>query len=175
MNLLRVLLIHVPILMLSISPGFSQTNQALEEKHGFQDILLDDQISSYPGLGYKKDIRIKKSEKPVKLYIREKGYYDRIGDVRIKKLEVKTFLGIIIEISIITEKNPDIMKALKSLYGEPNYSVRANFWEWQSEGVILGLRAEGKNKLIIVYSSRKFNQYIVDDKNEDIDKISTDF
>ena len=173
MSILKIFLFSILILISGI--GFSQTNEALEEKHGFQDIRLDDHVSNYPGLKYKKDVDIKKSEKPIKLYVKNKGYYDLIGDVRIKKLEVKTFLNKIIEISIISDKDPNIMKALKSLFGEPNYSVRANFWEWQSEGVNLGLRAEGKNKLIIVYSSRKFNQYIADDKNKDIESISTDF
>ena len=173
MSILKIFLFNILILISSL--GFSQANEALEEKHGFQDIRLDDQASNYPGLKYKKDIGINKSEKPVRLYVKNKGYYDLIGDVRIKKLEVKTFLGKIIEISIISDKDPNIMKALKSIYGEPNYSVRANFWEWQSEGVNLGLRAEGKKKLKIVYSSRKFNQYILEDKNKDVESISTDF
>jgi len=173
MSILKIFIFNILILISGI--GFSQTNEALEEKHGFQDIRLDDQVSNYPGLKYKKDVDIKKSEKPIKLYVKNKGYYDLIGDVRIKKLVVKTFLSKIIEISIISEKDPNIMKALKSLFGEPNYSVRANFWEWQSEGVNLGLRAEGKNKLMIVYSSRKFNQYILEDKNKDVESISTDF
>jgi len=88
---------------------------------------------------------------------------------------VKTFLGKIIEIRIITEKDTDIMKALKTLYGEPNFSIRSNAWEWRSEGVLLSLSSAGKNKLEIVYTSRRLNQYIKDLEEEGVEEISTDF
>jgi len=153
----------------------AQNLEDLESKHGFQDIKLDSEISDYSNLLYSKSIRNRKSEEPILLYGREKGSYQKIGDVSIRNLEVKTFLGKIIEIRIITEKDTDIMKALKTLYGEPNFSVRSNAWEWRSEGVLLSLSSVGKNKLEIIYASRKLNQYIQDLEEEGIEEISTDF
>lgn len=158
-----------------IRPLYAQGLEELEKKHGFQDIILDSEISDYANLIFKKSIKHKKSEQPILLYERVKGTYQKIGDVSIKTLEVKAFLGKIIEIRIIAEKDEDIMRALKKLYGEPYFSVRSNSWEWRSEGVLLSLRSLSKNKLEIIYSSRKFNQYIQDHKEEGIENISTDF
>ena len=156
-------------------PSYAQSQNALEEKHGFQDIILDSEVTDNKNFVFKKSIRNKKTEQPILLYERIKGTYQRIGDVPVKTLEVKTFLGKIIEIRIIADKDEDIMRALKKLYGEPYFSVRSNAWEWRSEGVLLALSATGKNKLEIIYSSRKFNQYIQDHKEEGIENISNDF
>jgi hypothetical protein len=154
---------------------YAQSLQELESRHGFQDIKLDALISDYPALIYKKSLKNKRSDEPILLYEREKGTYRKIGDVPIKLLEVKTFLKRIIEIRIATPKETDIMKALKSLYGEPYFSVRANAWEWQSEGVVLSLISTGKNKIEITYTSRKLNQYIKEYEEDGVEKISSDF
>ena len=95
--------------------------------------------------------------------------------MQIKDLEVKVFLGKIIEIKIITPKETDLMKALKKLYGEPSFSVRATAWEWQSDSVLLSLTSINKNKLEIKYASLKLNQYIKDKKEEGVQDLSTDF
>ncbi len=153
----------------------AQSLDALEEKHGFQDIILDTDIKENPLLEYKKKIDLKKSEYPIHIYVRKKGSYPNIGEVSIKDLEVKVYLQKIIEIKMITPKETDIMKALKKLYGEPSFSVRSNAWEWQTEGVLLSLTSVGKNKLEIKYASRKLNQYIKDKKEEGIEDLSTDF
>ena len=153
----------------------AQGLENLESKHGFQDIRLDSEISDYSNLLYRKSIKNQKSEEPILLYGSQKGSYQKIGDVSVRNLEVKTFLGKIIEIRIITEKDTDIMKALKTLYGEPNFSIRSNAWEWRSEGVLLSLSSAGKNKLEIVYTSRRLNQYIKDLEEEGVEEISTDF
>jgi hypothetical protein len=154
---------------------YAQGLEELEEKHGFQDIILDSKVSDNANLVFKKSIKNKKSEEPLLLYERMKGTYQKIGDVSIKTLEVKAFLGKIIEIRIIAVKDEDIMRALKKLYGEPYFSVRSNAWEWQSEGVLLSLSSISKNKLEIIYASRKLNKYIKDHKEEGIEEISTDF
>ncbi len=153
----------------------AQSLDALEKKHGFQDIILDTDISDNPQLVYKKQVALKKSEYPIHVYIRNKGSYPNIGEVPIKDMEVKVYLKKIIEIKIITPKETDIMKALKKLYGEPSFSVRSNAWEWQTEGVLLSLISVGKKKLEIKYASRKLNQYIKDKKEEGIEDLSTDF
>lgn len=161
-----------------IAPLYAANAQSLddlEKKHGFQDIILDTDISENPQLVYKKQIDLKKSEYPIHVYVRNKGSYPNIGEVPIKDLEVKVYLRKIIEIKIITPKETDIMKALKKLYGEPTFSVRSNAWEWQTEGVLLSLTSKGKNKLEIKYTSRKLNQYIKDKKEEGIEDLSTDF
>ena len=153
----------------------AQSLDELEKKHGFQDIILDTDISENQQLVYKKQIDLKKSEYPMHVYVRNKGSYTYIGEVPIKDMGVKVYLQKIIEIRIITPKDTDIMKALKKLYGEPSFSVRSNAWEWQTEGVLLSLTSVGKKKLEIKYSSRKLNQYIKDKKEEGIEDLSTDF
>jgi len=174
-NKYRGILLAILCIYVSTSTVDAQSLEKLDTKHGFQDIKLDSEISDYSNLVLRKSIKIKKSEEPILLYEREKGSYQKIGDVSIKDFEVRSFLGKIIEIKIIAPKDTDIMKALKLLYGEPNFSVRSNAWEWRSEGVLLSVRAIGKNKLEIIYASRKLNQYIKDLKEEGIESISTDF
>ena len=171
---IKVLLQLLSVILFT-SSLFAQNLEELERKHGFQDIILDSEVSNHKNLIYKKSIKIKKSEQPILLYERIKGSYQNIGDVSIRNLEVKAFLGKIIEIRILTEKDTDIMKALKKLYGEPYFSVRSNAWEWQSASVLLSLRSTGKNKLELVYASRKLNRYIQDHKDKGIENISTDF
>ena len=156
-------------------PLLAQGLEELEKKHGFQDIILDSNVTENTNLVFKKSIKNKKSEQPILLYERMKGSYQKIGDVSIKTLQVKAFLGKIIEIRIIADKDEDIMRALKKLYGEPYFSVRSNAWEWRSEGVLLSLSSISKSKLEIIYASRKLNQYIKDHKEEGIKEISTDF
>jgi hypothetical protein len=162
-------------MILLVPTLYAQNLEELEKKHGFQDIILDSEISNYENLVLKKSLKNKKSDQPILLYERLKGSYQSIGNVSIKALEVKVFLGKIIEISIITDKDAGIMKALKKLYGEPYFSVRSNAWEWQSEGVLLSLSSISKKKLKIIYASRKLNQYIQDHKEEGIDNISNEF
>jgi hypothetical protein len=171
----KAVLLLIICIILWTPPLLAQSLKELEEKHGFQDIILDSEISDYSSLIFKKSLKNKKSDQPTLVYERIKGSYQKIGEVMIKSLEVKAFLGKIIEIRIITEKNTDIMKALKKLYGEPYFSVRSNAWEWQSNGVLLSLSSIGKNKLEIIYASRKLNQYIQNHEEEGIENISTDF
>lgn len=172
---LRILKFNILFIIVLSNTLNAQSLQDLELKHGFQDILLDSDISNYSKLVFKKSINSKKSEQPILIYERDKEAYLKIGDVPIKDLEVRTFLGKIIEIKISTPKDTDIMKALKSLYGEPYFSVRSNAWEWKSESVLLSLSSVGKNKLEIIYASRKLNQYIQKEKEEGVENISNDF
>jgi hypothetical protein len=174
-NTFRNFIILSILLIVPWNEIMAQSLDDLEKKHGFQDIILDTNISKYPQLVYKKEIDLKKSEYPIHLYVRNKGSYPNIGEVPIKDMEVKVYLQKIIEIKIITPKETDIMKALKKLYGEPSFSVRSNAWEWQTEGVLLSLTSIGKNKLEIKYTSRKLSQYIKDKKEEGIEDLSTDF
>jgi len=173
-NIYRHLLIIISLIIPYMESG-AQSVADLEQKHGFQDIILDSDISDNSNLVFKKTINLKKSEDPLYVYTREKGSYVNIGEVQIKDLEVKVFLSKIIEIKIITPKETDIMKALKKLYGEPSFSIRANAWEWQSESVLLSVTSINKNKLEIKYASLKLNQYIKDKKEEGIQDLSTDF
>ena len=165
------------VLLLGFSVGTtsSQSIEDLESKHGFQDIILDSDISNYTDLTYQKKIKIEGSEDPILLYERANGAYKNIADVSIKDLEVKTFLGKIIEIIIITEKKTEIMQGLKILYGEPNFSIRSNAWEWRSESVVLSVRSINKNRIEIRYISRKLNQYIKENKEREIKEVSSDF
>ena len=174
-NTYRYYLLLLFWVLIASSSLHAQSIDNLESRHGFQDIRLDSDISGYSDLLYRKSIHNQKSEEPILLYNRKKGSYQKIGDVSIRDLEVRTFRGKIVIIRIITEKNPDIMQALKTLYGEPKFSVRSNAWEWKSEGILLSLRSTGKNKIEIIYTSRKLNQYIQELKEEGIEDISTDF
>jgi hypothetical protein len=174
-NTYRSFFLTLICVCIALSRLQAQSIEILESRHGFQDIKLDSNISGYSDLIYRKSIKNQKSEEPILLYIPKKESYQKIGDVPILDLEVRTFRGKIVVIKIIAQKDPGIMQALKSLYGEPDFSVRSNAWEWQSENIILSLKSASKKKIEILYRSRKLNQYIRDLKEEGIKDISSDF
>ena len=119
-KILQLLIQYVMLISLLSIPvkGFTQNVDDLEEKRGFQDILLDSDINEYNNLDFKKSIKIEDSEEPIAIHTRKNGTYKKIGDVDIKSLEVKSYLAKVVEIKITTTKDENIMRALKKLYGD---------------------------------------------------------
>lgn len=160
---------------LIINVLMAQNGEELEKKRGFRDILLDSPVYQNEKLEYKKDIPNEESEKPFVLYEPVKGFYEKIGEIPIIDLKVLTFDDKIIRIILITPNDPAVMKALKLLYGEPVYSVRAGAWEWHSEHVSLSFSAVRKKRVKIIYNSKNLKDYIREIKEEKINDVSSDF
>src|SRR5688572_9674716 len=94
-----------------------KTYSELEKRNGFKDIKLGMAVDSVKGIKFKKDFKERK-EFDAKLYEVENPAYESIGEVKIKKLEVKAYKGLIYEISVTTGKDTRVMKALESIYGQ---------------------------------------------------------
>src|SRR5689334_9000554 len=100
----------------------------IDRRNGFKDIKMASNIDSVKGAVFKKEI--KEGHHPAKLYSIEHPDYQTIGEVKIESIEVKTYKGLIYQISVITEKDSRLMKGMESALGKPIYNVRDESYNW---------------------------------------------
>ena len=152
----------------------AQSPEKLDEKNGFQDIILMSDVTSNKKLEYDKDVNHPKAGK-VALYTPVKGEYKTIGDIKIKDLEVKAYKNRIFEIRVLTEQDPNLYRGLQKLFGKPVYSIRDNHYTWGGESVSLSYRAYNKRTLELVYYAYQLEDLLKQDKKEKIESIADDF
>lgn len=152
----------------------AQDISELERRHGFKDIQLQSAIDSVKGAKFKKDIK-EKNEFDARLYTIDHPDYKKIGEVKVKEIEVKAYNGLIYEITVLADKDPRLMKALESLYGKSEYDLKNETYFWRSESLTLKYRAQGKNNIEMTYSSFVIHKLMKDDKNKKVDDIANDF
>ena len=70
--------------------------------------------------------------------------YERIGEVKVNKVELKTYKDFVYEIKVVAAKDPRLMKALESLYGKADYDVKNDTYFWKTDSLILKFQSEGK-------------------------------
>src|SRR6187455_1203953 len=99
-----------------VNTARSQELSELERRNGFKDIKLGTPVDSVKVLILEKEFK-ERNEFPAKLYRVENEAYSSIGEVKISRVELKTYKDTIYEIGVWTEKDPRLMKALESLYG----------------------------------------------------------
>lgn len=159
--------------LLSIT-GYSQSIEELDKRNGFKDIQMNSSVLDYEGLEYQKD-----DEHPyyknIKIYIPKKGYYQSIGSIKIYDMQVLTYGDSIFRIVVTTEKNPDLYKALKNTFGEPEYHLRNKFHHWTGENLRLSYIPVGKDKLELTYESFLMKDKLKEDEEEEIEEIISDF
>jgi hypothetical protein len=153
---------------------FGQDVNQLEKRYGFKDIRLETIADSVKGAKLVKEIK-EKEEFPAKLYSVEHPDYVKIGDVKIKELWLKSYKDLIYEISVITDKDPRLMKALESLYGTAEYDLKNETYFWKTSNISLKFRPAGKNHLELLYSSFGVYKMMKDDKKKEVDDIANDF
>ncbi|HEU5291737.1 MAG TPA: hypothetical protein VFU05_13905 [Cyclobacteriaceae bacterium] len=167
-----------PFLFLLLIPnyGFSQEVQEteLDRRNGFKDIKMASPIDSVKGAIFKKDFK-EKGHHDAKLYTIEHPDYQFIGEVKIESIEVKTFKGLIYEISVITVKDSRLMKGMEAALGKPIYNVRDESYNWAGKNLGLKFRPHKKNQLELLYGSKVVHQLMKDDKANKIKDISGDF
>lgn len=153
---------------------FSQGVSELEKRHGFKDIRLESVIDSVKGAKLKKEF-LERDEYPARLFSVENTDYTRIGEVKIKKVELKTYKDLIYEISLVVDKDPRVMKALESLFGVAEYDAKNETYFWKTESLILKFRPEGKSHLELLYTSYVIHKMMKDDKKKKVENIANDF
>ena len=146
----------------------------LEKRHGFKNIKLESTIDTVSGFKFKKDIK-EKDEFDAKLYGIDHPDYTRIGDVKIKEIEVKTYKDLIYEIRVITEMDLRLMKALESLFGKSEFDVKNETYFWKTESLILKFKPQGKHHIEMLYVSFVVQKKMKDDKAQKVDDIANDF
>lgn len=163
------------VLSLLICGAASGQNLAeLDRRFGFKDIRLESIPDSVKGVKLIKEFK-EKEEFPAKLYSVDHDDYKRIGDVKVREIELKAYKDQIYEISVIAEKDVRLMKALESLYGKADYDLKNETYFWKTDNLILKFRSAGRNQLELLYASYALQRLMKEDKRKEVDNIANDF
>ncbi|MBS1543151.1 MAG: hypothetical protein JST14_05925 [Bacteroidetes bacterium] len=153
---------------------YGQNLEELDRRNGFKDIKLGDSIDSVKGAEFKKDIK-EKNEFPAKLYEVEGDGYKTIGEVKIRRVELKTYKSLIYEIDVITDKDTRLMKGLEKSFGKPVYILTTDTYNWKTEKLSLTFKDYSKGELRLTYRCYPVIKMMAVDKGKKIDAIATDF
>ncbi len=146
----------------------------LDRRNGFKDLKLGMHIDSLKGAAFKKDVK-EKNEYPVKLYEVDNDEYKSIGEVKVKKVEVKTYKDLVYEITVVTKKDTRLMKGMEKSFGKPIYMTPTDTYNWNTQKMSLTFRDHSKNELRLTYRCYPILQMMRVDKGKKIDDIATDF
>lgn len=154
--------------------SYAQSVEELDKRNGFKDIKMTQSIIEHEGLEFKKEIESAIFPRAYQ-YVAKKGVYEDIGGIKIFDLEVNTYDSAIYEIRVITEKNPNLYKALKRTFGEPEYDYRGNKYYWKTDRLRLSYDSHSKNKIEMVYFSYLMTERLKADKEQVVEEIVDDF
>jgi hypothetical protein len=160
--------------MLGFVSAMGQDAQELDRRNGFKDIQLGQTVDSIAGVKLLKEFK-EKDEFSAKLYSVKDHAYERIGEVKVHKVELKTYSDQIYEIRVVAAKDPRLMKALESLYGKADYDIKNDTYFWKTDNLILKFQTEGRNKLTMLYISYNLHERMKEDKSKKVDAIADDF
>jgi len=146
----------------------------LERRNGFKDIKLGTSIDSVTVTTLEKEFK-ERNEFPAKLFRVENVAYNTIGEVKVSRVEVKTYKDTIYEIGVWTAKDPRLMKALESLYGRADFDMKNETYFWKTDNIVLKFKSEGKSKLVLTYISPPVHKSMKEDKDRKVDDIANDF
>ncbi|HOX83715.1 MAG TPA: hypothetical protein PLS08_11850 [Chryseolinea sp.] len=166
----RIALLFVFIMNTAVS----QDRDELDKRNGFKDLKLGISIDSVQVTKLKKEFK-ERNEFEAKLYEVENPAYEKIGEVKVKSVEVKTYKDLIYEINVIVDKDTRVMKALESLYGKSDYDMKSEIYFWKTSNLVLKFGAHGKHHLELTYISLPLHQKMKEDKGQKVDDIANDF
>lgn len=170
---IKTVLIVVWIMAPLLSPA--QNNPELDSRNGFKDIRLGSRADSVPGARLRKEFTDRDNVHPSQRYEVSHPDYASIGEVRVRKLELTAYRNLIHTISVVTDKDPRLMKALESLYGAATYDARNNRYFWRGELLILSYESVSKRELLLEFRSLEVPKLMVTDREKKIDNIADDF
>ena len=162
------------LLVASNTLSFGQDLAELDRRNGFKDIKLGTRIDSLKGAEFKKEA-LEKNQFPVKLYKVEGKGYESIGEVKVKRVEVKAYKDEIYEIIVITQKDTRLMKGMSKSFGNPIYIIPTDTYNWKTERLSLTFKDHSKNELRLTYRFYPILKKMQIDKGKKIDEIAEDF
>jgi hypothetical protein len=168
----KIILFVLSLVFCGVVSG--QDLNELEKRFGFKDIRLESIPDSVKGAKLVKEFK-EKEEFPAKLYSVNHENYSKIGEVKVREIELKAYRDQIYEISVIADKDVRLMKALESLYGKADYDLKNETYFWKSDKLILKFRSAGRNQLELLYTSYAMHKLMKDDKKKKVDDIANDF
>lgn len=122
---------------------------------------------------YKKDI-VELKMFPAKIYETKHTDYKSIGEVAVKKLQLKTYKGLIYEINVYLPKDPRVMQGLEKSYGAATFSVRMHAYYWNAENLSLVFKGDGK-KILLTYKSAPMLKMMHEDKSKKVEQVAEEF
>jgi hypothetical protein len=146
----------------------------LARRNGFKDIKLGTPIDSVKGAEFKKEIK-EKNEFPARLYEVENESYTRIGEVKVRKIELKTYKDLIYEIIVITDKDTRLMKGMVKSFGDPKYILVTDTYNWVTRNLSLTFKDHSRNEIKLTYRCYPLLKMMLTDKGKKIDEIADDF
>jgi len=152
----------------------AQDTAELARRNGFKSIKLGNPIDSVKGATFKKDIK-EKNEFPTKLYEVDNPEYKTIGEVKVKKVELKTYKDFIYEINVTTEKDTRLMKGMTKSFGEPKYIIPSDSYNWVAETLSLTFKNYSKKEILLTYRCYPVLKMMQVDKGKKVDDIAEDF
>lgn len=166
--------LSVFLLFSTCTLAFCQDLAELDRRKGFKDIKLGSRIDSIKGAEFKKDA-LEKNEFPVKLYSVDHENYESIGEVKVKKVEIKTYQDMVYEIMVITPKDTRLMKGLQKSFGKPIYILPTDTYNWKTDSLSLTFKDNARNELRLTYRYYPLLKKMQVDKGKKIDAIAEDF
>ena len=166
------------LLLLLATAAHAQVSAELNRRNGFKDIKLGTPIDSVKGAVYKKDIVEiirEKHEFPAKLYEVKHDDYKTIGEVVIRRIELKTYKNLVYEIVVITDKDTRLMKGMTKSLGEPKYILTSDSYNWVAENLSLTFKDHSRSEIRLTYRSYPVQKMMFADKGKEIDVIADDF
>jgi len=148
--------------------------EELDRRKGFKDIRLGSRIDSLKGAEFDKDV-LEKNEFPVKLYSVDDESYESIGEVKVKRIQVKAYKDEIYEIIVITRKDTRLMKGMEKAFGKPKYILPTDTYNWKTDSLSLTFKDHSKHELRLTYRYYPILKKMQDDKGKKIDDIAEDF
>ncbi len=161
------------LLILINSSLWAQNTAELDRRNGFRNIKLGNPIDSVKEAVFKKDIMEQKMY-PAKIYETKHADYKSIGEVPVKKIELKTYKDLIYQINIVLPKDPRVMQGLEKSYGEATYSVRLHAYYWKAENLSLIFKGDGK-QIHLSYKSAPMLKMMNEDKSKKVDQVAEEF
>jgi len=162
------------IFLISQFTCLAQDDSELAKRNGFKDIILGMPVDSVTGIKFKKDI-LEKNEFPAALYEVDNPEYKNIGEVKVKKLILKTYKGLVYQIDVITHKDTRLMKGMERLYGKPKYILPTDSYNWTADSLSLTFKDHSKREIKLTYRSYPVLKMMRIDKGKKIDDIADDF
>jgi len=163
------------ILLLAGQGLAAQGNPELDSRNGFKDIRLGTRADSVKGAKLKREFTEKGNVFSSQIYEVDHPDYSTIGEVRIKKVALTAYRNLIYGISVVTEKDPRLMKALENLYGLSTYDARNNRYFWRGDSLVLSYESQSRRDLLMEYKSLLVPKMMAKDREGKIDKIADDF
>jgi hypothetical protein len=151
----------------------AQDVSELDRRNGFKSIKLGSLIDSVKEAVFKKDI-IELEAYPAKLYETKHADYTSIGEVEVKKVQLKTYKGLIYEIHVYLPKDARVMQGLEKSYGAATYSMRLHAYYWNGESLSLVFKGEGKH-IHLTYKSAPIIKMMHEDKNKKVEQVAEEF